>query len=144
MASGHGDGVVRIWNMATGENVRVLHGHTGWVYDLAFSPDGRFLASCSRWALLWDLNATQPGSSRVPTANVHSVTFTSDGRGLLCGYSNGIRLFEVRTWREVDYLPMRRAMRVPSMALSRDGGVLAAAAHDGMIHLWRRQDAPEP
>jgi hypothetical protein len=39
--------MVRLWGMPTGEPLRTLEGHTSWVHCLAFSPDGRVLASGS-------------------------------------------------------------------------------------------------
>ena len=47
LASGsHGD--VNLWDVATGENIATLEGHTEWVYSVAFSTDGTTLASGSQ------------------------------------------------------------------------------------------------
>ena len=40
------DRTVRLWSVASGQELLVLDGHTGPVRAVAFSPDGRMLASC--------------------------------------------------------------------------------------------------
>lgn len=57
LASGHSDGGVLIWDVATGEQLKTFSGHTAKVSSLCFSPDGFSLATgCEDGTvLLWDI-----------------------------------------------------------------------------------------
>ncbi|WP_316433948.1 hypothetical protein [Leptolyngbya sp. NK1-12] len=41
------DPTIKLWNPATGECLSALRGHDNWVRAVAWSPDGRTLASSS-------------------------------------------------------------------------------------------------
>jgi WD40 repeat protein len=58
LAIGHFDGVVTLWDVASGKRLRTLKGHTAVVTDLMFSPVGRFLGSSSQDGTIriWDLS----------------------------------------------------------------------------------------
>ena len=61
LATASGDKTARLWDPATGEHLRTLTGHTGWVRragwvrGVEFSPDGRLLATASndKTARVW-------------------------------------------------------------------------------------------
>ncbi|MFF8382110.1 WD40 repeat domain-containing protein [Streptomyces kanasensis] len=78
-----GPGPGRGWDVATGETRTTLTGHTGQVFSVAYSPDGRTLATASNSPVvrLWDAatgNAVATLTGHTETAS--SVAFSSDGR----------------------------------------------------------------
>ena len=95
------DGDIALWDAATGQHLKTLSGHTNYVLSVAFSPDGKTLASGSsdNTIRLWDAVTGQhlktlSGHSE----NVLSVAFSQDGKILASGSSdNTIRLWELHT-----------------------------------------------
>src|SRR5207244_5700789 len=47
LASGSGDGTVRLWRLPGAKHAHTFAGHRGWVLGLAFTPDGKKLVSGS-------------------------------------------------------------------------------------------------
>ena len=64
VASGGTDRTIRVWGAADRHDVAVLHGHTGAVSDLAFSADGRRLASTSQSGTIGYTRMARCGSGR--------------------------------------------------------------------------------
>ena len=57
LASGSDDHTVRLWDVTSGQCLKILQGHTNGVWSVAFSPDGQTLASGSQdeTIKLWDV-----------------------------------------------------------------------------------------
>ena len=100
LASASEDGMVRIWDVATGRERAVLHGHTGAVSAVAVAPDGSWLASASDdgTVRIWDV-ASQPGTGRAAmatTGGVWAVAVAPDGSWLASASEDGtVRIWDV-------------------------------------------------
>jgi len=97
LASGGKDRTVRIWDVRTGQIVRVLKGHARHVLAVSYSPNGDQLASASFGGMirLWDTATGMPTATlQGPTEGVTSLAFSPNGRRLLFG----ARDMTVRSW----------------------------------------------
>jgi WD40 repeat protein len=131
-------GEIKLWEVASGSLVRTLSGHTNWVFSVAFSPDGRLLASGSgdTTIKLWEVATGSLVRTFGYTGWVTSVAFSPDGRLLASGsYDDTIKLWEVASGREVRTLS-GHTDDVFSVAFSPDGRLLASGSDDNTIKLW--------
>jgi WD40 repeat protein len=143
LASGSNDGTIIIWKLLTGQPVRALKGHTGWVTSLDWSPDHRTLASGSDDGSIrtWDALAGKPMQTwREGDAGILSVHFSADGHRLVStSYNESIRVWDVDAATVV--LQLRHNSW--SAVLCPSGRQLASAGVDGTARLWDAQTCQE-
>ncbi|MCA2659803.1 MAG: serine/threonine protein kinase [Microcystis sp. M049S2] len=139
LASGSWDNTTKIWEVATGKELRTLTGHSIGVMSVVYSPDGRYLASGSvdDTIKIWEVATgkqlrTLTGHSKV----VMSVVYSPDGGYLASGsWDNTTKIWEVATGKELRTLT-GHSSPVYSVVYSPDGGYLASGSWDKTIKIW--------
>lgn len=147
LATGSADGQARLWDAATGSEVRTFTGHRDVVSSVALSADGRSLATASfdGAARIWDVNTGE--ILHVLTGHrgaVLAVAYRPDGKTLATGGIDGtVRLWDTSTGQPRAVLSGHRSW-VNALAYSPDGDHLASASSDGTLRIWNLTDRAEP
>jgi WD40 repeat protein/serine/threonine protein kinase len=148
LATASADGTVKIWDAATGKEVRTLSGHTQPVNSVDWCPDALSLATASSdgTVKIWDVAAgrvvrTLSGHGK----NVESVAWNPDGRRLATGSDDR----SVRIWDATSGKPIltwiAHHSAVHKVAWSPDGKRLASRSRDGngLVKIWDATSAKE-
>jgi len=137
----------RLWDAATGREIRRLEGHEKGLTSVAFAPDGRTVltGSLDATARLWDASSGREirrleGHGKPVTSAifgwVYSVAFAPDGRTILTGsVDNTARLWDASSGREIRRLEGRSDV-VTSVAFAPDGHKILTGSGDRTARLW--------
>lgn len=130
------DGSVRLWNVATGEQLTVYK--TSGIAQLSFSPDGTLLAGASGGnpvqVFLWDMNTLAQKSI---LKNVFlTASFSPDGKLLATSNrDNFVHVMDIGTGQEAKSLSGHDGW-IWSTAFAPNGKILASGSDDATIALW--------
>jgi WD40 repeat protein len=135
-------GLVRIWNVASGENISSFQDQKGVVLSLTFSPDGWQIASSSispdNSFVVWDVKTNQV-IKRVlgHKSQIHRLRYSPDSSVLASGDTDGIvKLWDGASFKEVLSIPAHSAAPVTGISFSPSGSCFATAGEDGVIRVW--------
>jgi WD40 repeat protein len=142
-------GEARIWDAKAQRPIRTLEGHRHFVVSVAYSPDGKLIAtgSIDRSTRVWDAATGKQlvvlnFSKMLP----RSLRFSADGKTLVAGYETGsVVLWDVATWTKRHTFDAKGIL-LYSADLSSEGKRVVAGgvekepkpekAQGGRIHVW--------
>ncbi len=133
------DRAIKVWNLATKEEIYTLIGHSNRVNVLAISPDGQKLVSGSddNTIKVWNLDTgRQIRTLKGHSDSVHALAITADGKTLVDGSDdNTIKVWNLDTGRQIRTLK-GHSFWVRSVAISPNGKILVSGSFDNTIKLW--------
>jgi WD40 repeat protein/uncharacterized caspase-like protein len=146
------DRTARLWDAASGKEIRVFEGHTDDVTSVVFSPDGKQILTGSRdrTARLWD-----PSSGKeirgltylggLGASDIEAVAFSPDGTQVLTGGGTGTaELWNTSSGSRIRPLPATKSsLAVKSVAFSPDGKQVLTACGEPSFRLWDAADGKE-
>lgn len=141
-------GLARVWDLETGEEVIRLGGHDGVIHDVAFSPDGRYILTAQgnsstnishlgKTATLWNAKT----GKLIRRYNGHekgitSIAFSSDSKMFLSGSRDKTAiLWEVETGKEIRRFT-GNTDEVTCVDISPDGRFCLTGSQDDIVRLW--------
>ena len=139
LASGSSDGLIKLWDPIQHVQRAKLSSPTAhWVRGLAFTPDGKFLAS-SHMALarLWDLETQKPivefdGHSD----EINSLAVSPDGKTLVTvSRDQSAVLWDLTSSKRLTTIGKENGW-VSDAAFTADGNTLVLSVLDGSVKLW--------
>jgi WD40 repeat protein len=137
LASGSIDKTIKLWDVASGRELKTLSGHADRVSAVAFCSTSLVSASWDHTLKTWDLaTGRELNTLRGHTNEVWAAACAPDGRTLASGgYDHRIKLWDAASGRELRTLEPDKGW-IEAVRFSPDGRTLASAGSDHTVKLW--------
>lgn len=133
-----------LWQRCQSQELLTMGRHDGAANALAFSPDGKWLASGGGSGLvkIWDLVSTQQVNCITNGGWILALAFSPNANRLAVGWGQGIKVWDTRSWQEEDAVVITNGVRVESLCFTPDGRRLIGV-NDADFGIWKVEGEPE-
>jgi len=128
--------VVHVWSTATGALLAELHNDASGYYSLAFSADGRWLATSGGNEVNVFDTSTWAQVRTIPGPSIHSLSWDPNGPRLLTGSVRGdASIWTIPSGARIHHL-RESGDSIDAVAFSPSGEFVVAASRDGAEQVW--------
>jgi WD40 repeat protein len=130
------DSAVVLWDASNGNVAARIRPGTSWTEQIAFSPDGKVLATATGKGLaLWDCAGQKVHAFESLAGTIAAIAWDKPGRDLAAASTGAVTVHRIEP-------PQFTARQYPhpgaclTAAFSPNGKVLASGMQDGTVHFW--------
>jgi len=141
LCTGDVDHRVDVWNINDGTRLHSLVGHCDWIWDVQFSNDGRFIASCSDdcTVRVWEVDTGECVAELKESGQVRSIAFIGCNNTIAAAVDDGtVSLWDIYPHPKREVLS-GHTEAVFSLDFSAASKILASGDGKGEIRLWNVQ-----
>ena len=130
-----------LWDILQGKKIQTFthEDFMGLGIAVAFSPDGKYVLSCSVGGIidLWDISSGKSIRTVKVNGVIRAVSFSPDGKYALSGGSDNIvRLWNAKNLTQLKKFAGHAGYGIWSVAFSPNGKYALSAGNDGQVKIW--------
>ncbi len=135
------DARIKLWEVASGNEIRSFYGHYIWIKSVCLSPDGKYVTSGSNDSTikLWDIASGNVIRELIGKKGcIESLSFSPDGKYLISGgggYYENLKLWDIIGGKEIRTF-FGHENWIESVCFSPDGKYIVSGSIDGELILW--------